>query len=76
MENMNGQAPVPPQGGPRFVEEKTPWYGRTWVIVVFLLLFWPVGIALMWARSCTWELAAKLAVTIGIAVLMVWRFTG
>ena len=73
--NVNGQAPVPQEGAPRFVDERRPWYGRTWVIVLLLVLFWPAGIALMWARSCKWELAAKLAVTIGIAVLIAWSVT-
>ena len=75
-DNVYGQPPTLPQGGAsRFVEEKQHWYGKTWVIVLFLLLFWPVGIALMWAKSCKWDLATKLAVTIFLVVFLVWRIS-
>ena len=55
--------------------EKQPWYGKTWVIVLFLLLFWPVGIVLMWLKSCKWAKGAKIGVTVALAVLLIGSIT-
>lgn len=59
-----------PQGMPPQPETQ-PWYGKTWVIVLFLLLFWPVGIVLMWLKSCKWAKGAKIGVTVALAVLLI-----
>ena len=48
-----------------------PWYGKTWVIIIFLLLFWPVGIIFMWMKTCSWSKAVKIIVTALIALSMV-----
>ena len=42
------------------------WYEKTWVIILFLLIFWPVGLFLMW-RFADWSKTAKVVVTIIIA---------
>lgn len=43
------------------------WYKQTFWIVVFLLVFWPVGIVLCWKSD--WHLAVKIVVTVVILVL-------
>ncbi len=43
---------------------ESPWYGKTWVIILFLIFIWPVGIILMWMKSCTWEKAIKIVVSV------------
>lgn len=45
-----------------------PWYGKTWVIILFLIFFWPVGLILMWMKTCKWEKAVKVVVTVLFAV--------
>ena len=39
------------------------WYQKTWVIVLFLIFFWPVGIFLTWKFS-TWTKNTKIAVSV------------
>lgn len=66
------QATATPQPGytppgavpPSASSQDGPWYGKTWVIILFLVFFWPVGIILMWMKSCTWEKAVKVIVTV------------
>lgn len=51
------------------------WYEKSWVIILFLLFFWPVGLFLMW-RFADWSKAAKVVVTIIIAICaIVWLVT-
>lgn len=38
------------------------WYDQTFWIVVFLVVFWPVGIVLAWRSR--WPLAGKLVATL------------
>lgn len=44
------------------------WYEQTWVIVLFLIFIWPIGLFLMW-RFADWSKAAKVIVTIIVATL-------
>jgi hypothetical protein len=45
------------------------WYRRTWVIVVALIVFFPIGLVLVWLSS--WKMPTKIIVTSGVAVLLV-----
>ncbi len=45
------------------------WHKQTFWIVFFLLMFWPVGLVLLW-RS-TWPVPAKIIITI-VLLIMVW----
>ena len=49
------------------------WYDQNFYIIMFLLLFWPVGIVLVW-RSY-WHVAAKVAASVFVAfcVYVVWN---
>lgn len=47
------------------------WYEQTWVIVLFLIFFFPVGLFLMW-RYAKWPTVVKIIVTVGIAVLFIF----
>ncbi|MCI9129438.1 MAG: holotricin-3 [Eggerthellaceae bacterium] len=42
------------------------WYQQTFWIVVLLLLFWPVGVVLMWRSD--WHVAVKVIVSLVVAV--------
>ncbi len=66
-----GQQPPMPPYGQQPPAPKTPWYGKTWVIILFLIFLWPVGLILMWMKTCAWQKVAKIIVTIVIAVLFV-----
>ncbi len=46
-----------------------PWYAKTFVIVLFLLFIWPVGVILMW-KQADWAKGAKIAVSIIIGLLL------
>lgn len=63
------QAAVPPYGQ-QPAAPKTPWYGKTWVIVLFLIFFWPVGLIFMWMKTCPWKKVAKIIVTVVIGALV------
>ncbi|TJW09895.1 holotricin-3 [Parvibacter caecicola] len=45
------------------------WYDQNFYIIMFLLLFWPVGIVLCWRSS--WPLAAKIVVSILLVAMVV-----
>ena len=53
------------------VESIEKWYEQTWVIVLFLIFFFPVGLFLMW-RYAKWPTVVKTIVTVGIAVLFLF----
>lgn len=44
------------------------WYQETFWIIFFLVLFWPVGLVLMWRSD--WHIAVKIAVTVALAVMV------
>lgn len=41
--------------------------------MLFLLFFWPVGIVLMWMKSCTWSKAVKAIVSVVLVALIAWN---
>ncbi len=64
--------PQAPYGQPIYEQaSNTPWYGKTWVVVLFLLFFWPIGVVLMWLKSCRWSKVAKIVISaiVGISVI-------
>lgn len=59
----NSANPGPPK------EPKGKWYTRTWFIILMLILFFPVGLYIMWRRS-NWSTAAKSVMTALVAVFV------
>ena len=51
--------------------DKLPVTARTWFIVLFLLLFWPVGLFFMWKHK-----RFPMAVRIIITVILAFSFIG
>lgn len=49
------------------------WYQDTFWIIFFLVIFWPVGIVLMWRSS--WHVAVKVIVTIVLAFMVFFAFS-
>lgn len=52
--------------------DEKKWYEQAFWIIFFLVIFWPVGLVMMWRSSCTWHVAVKVVVTVvllGIVVL-------
>ena len=45
-------------------KENTPWFAKTWVIVLLLLTLWPLGLFLMWTTKKDWSKSAKTIITI------------
>lgn len=48
------------------------WYQETFWIVFLLVVFWPVGLVLMWKGD--WPMPAKVVVTAVLAVIVVISF--
>lgn len=48
-----------------------PWYRRSWVIVLTLVLVFPVGIVLMWSRKPGWGARAQWIVTGLVAAVVI-----
>jgi hypothetical protein len=46
-----------------------PWYGRTRVVAAALVLFFPLGLVLVWRRS-DWSRARRVLVTAAVAVVL------
>ena len=49
-------------------DDEKKWYEQTFWIIFFLVLFWPVGLVLMWRSD--WHVAVKIAVTVVLAVMV------
>lgn len=47
------------------------WYMKTWVIILFLIFFFPVGLFLMW-RYKEWGKVTKIVITVIIALMAIW----
>ena len=45
------------------------WYTKTWVIILFLIFLWPVGLFLMWKHKKSWKKITKILVTIFILII-------
>ncbi len=70
-----GQQPYgqPPYGQQPYGQPYPPvkkWYEKSWVIILFLIFFWPVGVFLMW-RYAPWSKLAKIIITV-VLVLGTW----
>lgn len=70
--NCGASAPAL-QSGPEIVDDRTGiWYTRTWVVIIFLILFFPLGLYFMWRGS--WSKRVKIAVTVLVSLGVVWNF--
>lgn len=47
------------------------WYKQTWGIILMLILFFPVGIYLMWKYGKHWNLYIKIAVCVAFGVISI-----
>ncbi len=46
------------------IDPESVWYKQTWGIILMLILFFPVGIYLMWKYGRRWNLYVKIAVSV------------
>ena len=51
---------------------KENWYEKTWVIVLFLILLFPIGVIMMWQNKYEWENKNKKVITIIGSILFVF----
>lgn len=49
------------------------WYEDSFWIIFLLVVFWPVGLVLMWRSD--WHVAVKAVVTVVLAVVVVISFS-
>ncbi len=52
-----------------------PWYTQTWLAVVALVLFFPLGLFLMW-RFQRWEVWIKTVITLAGSLLTILFIVG
>ena len=50
------------------------WYKQTWGIILMLVLFFPIGIYLMWKYAKHWNLYIKIAVCVVWGVILIAAF--
>ncbi len=43
--------------------DRTHWYGRGWLVIAALVLFFPIGLWIMWRRRPGWDRLTNLIVT-------------
>ncbi|MDD4508242.1 MAG: hypothetical protein PHN26_04830, partial [Eubacteriaceae bacterium] len=56
--------------------QNEPWYYKTWVVVLFLIFFWPVGLILMWTGK-KFPLAVRIILSVFYAIsLIIVLFSG
>lgn len=48
------------------------WYNKTWVIILFLIFFFPVGLVLMWDRNCKWQTFVKIIISALIGIIFIY----
>lgn len=59
-------SPEPPAQEP---QKSVPFYQKSWLIALMVLIFWPVGLVLMWSSGCTWKKNIKILVTVVVISL-------
>ena len=52
-------------------EQKLPWYYKSWVIVIAILCFGPLGLIPLWFRPRT-QVWVKVAISVIVIALTVW----
>ena len=52
------------------------WYEDTFWIIFFLVIFWPVGLFLMWRPQVTWSTVVKVIVTLILGCLIAYMWYG
>lgn len=53
---------------------QTKWYEKTWLVILALIIFWPVGLFLMWKYKPRWNLAVKIIITVILAYSFYFSF--
>lgn len=56
----------------QMTQQKEKWYQKSWVVVLFLLFIWPVGLFLMWKYKRNWTKIAKIIITVLIALCVLY----
>lgn len=52
--------------------QKEKWYQKSWVVILFLLFIWPVGLFLMWKYKNNWTKIAKIIITILVVLCVLY----
>ena len=60
-------------GTPSYGPAEKKIYQKTWFIILLLIIFWPVGLFLMW-KYADWKKAVKIVITVLVAVCMIFAF--
>ena len=61
-----GQQPQP---------QKKPFFKKTWFVILMLIVFFPIGLVLMWMFKKEWKLPVKIIITAVCALLLIIWFT-
>lgn len=63
-QNHNGQYDSSYHYGTTKKTVKPKWYTKTWVVILLLILFWPIGLFLMWRYKKDWNKVVKIIITV------------
>lgn len=44
--------------------KRTKWYTKTLVVILLLIIFWPIGLFLMWRYKKDWDKVLKIIITV------------
>ena len=70
-QNCGAPLPIPtPQNQPQLPQKKEKWYQGTAFTVIMLILFFPVGLMLMWMYRKNWKTAVKAIITAVFVILV------
>ena len=48
------------------------WYQKPWVVLIFVVFLWPVGLVLVWLTN--WKIPTKVGITITILLLVAYTY--
>ncbi|SDM54261.1 zinc ribbon domain-containing protein [Acetanaerobacterium elongatum] len=55
---------------------KTRWYKKSWLTILLLILFYPVGLILMWLFQKKWNIVVKIIISCICGLLLISTFLG
>ena len=61
--------------GKYFMEEKKKFYQKSWFTVLLLVIFWPVGIIVMWTNKI-FNMATRMIITVFFSLCIIISFSG
>lgn len=65
----------PESAGQQPQPQKKPFFKKTWFVILMIIVFFPIGLALMWGFKKEWKVPIKIIITAVLALLIIIGFT-